>query len=345
MAKQNLSAIQGLIVRIAQEEGIPPAVALALANQESSFNHLAIGDGGKSTGLFQVNSKAHPDYKRSADPEYQTRYAMRFLKSLLNKHNGNLYKAIRNYNGSGPMADAYAKRYFTVNLPKYDKSRQFGRGTKIAKDDYLSKSNYDFTQAKDGEITWDTHGGLTQRVADIDAYLANKYKSGYVYDASTDTVRDANGAVLMTPEQLSRVGFGKDKYVGNHSAGLGLAARRVIEHAGGDANDPEALAKVKEFLITGNDDVLKPQEDSGFVSNNNGTAPSFSGEQLTTSFDHNTGEFSLGDFDEPTPDFMHLDAMEKLRTDDAQAMYNEAIQQMPQQVDDYINQYMKTINS
>lgn len=97
-ANTNARDIQSMIVRVAKEEGVDPAIMLAIAQQESGFNPNAVGDGGKSFGLFQIYSSAHPDYKGGTDPEANTRYATRLFKGLLNQNNGSVNRALWAYN-------------------------------------------------------------------------------------------------------------------------------------------------------------------------------------------------------------------------------------------------------
>ncbi len=97
-ANTNARDIQSMIVRIAKEEGVDPAIMLAIAQQESGFNPNAVGDGGKSFGLFQIYSSAHPDYRGGTDPEANTRYATRLFKGLLNQNKGSVNRALWAYN-------------------------------------------------------------------------------------------------------------------------------------------------------------------------------------------------------------------------------------------------------
>lgn len=97
--------VQSMIVNIAQQEGVDPSLALAVAQQESGFNPSAIGDGGKSFGLFQIHQPSHPDYKGGTNPEANARYGIRYLKNLLDANNGNVHDALWSYNaGSGNKA-------------------------------------------------------------------------------------------------------------------------------------------------------------------------------------------------------------------------------------------------
>ena len=102
MSKQD---VQSMIVNIAQQEGVDPSLALAVAQQESGFNPNAVGDGGNSFGLFQIHQPSHPDYKGGTNPEANARYGIRYLKNLLDANNGNVHDALWSYNaGSGNKA-------------------------------------------------------------------------------------------------------------------------------------------------------------------------------------------------------------------------------------------------
>lgn len=97
--------VQSMIVNIAQQEGVDPSLALAVAQQESGFNPNAVGDGGNSFGLFQIHKPSHPDYKGGTNPEANARYGIRYLKNLLDANNGNVHDALWSYNaGSGNKA-------------------------------------------------------------------------------------------------------------------------------------------------------------------------------------------------------------------------------------------------
>ena len=112
--KTNLSKddIKLLIANEARKQGVDPKLALAIAQHESGFNPNARGDGGKSYGLFQIYTTAHPDYKGGFDPQKNAEYGIRFIKNLLNKYGGDVYKALRAYNGgSGGLNLPQTARY------------------------------------------------------------------------------------------------------------------------------------------------------------------------------------------------------------------------------------------
>ena len=122
MAKSNNH--KDLIIRKANQYGVPPEIMLAIAEKESNFNPNAknISDIEKSYGLFQINTLAHPDYKGGNDPEANTDYAARFLSNLYKKY-GSWDKAIERYNGSGTQAKAYAKDVIENRIPRYSNSK------------------------------------------------------------------------------------------------------------------------------------------------------------------------------------------------------------------------------
>lgn len=49
------------IIRVAEAHGIDPAIVMAMADQESTYNPNCIGDGGHALGLFQVQPYWHRD--------------------------------------------------------------------------------------------------------------------------------------------------------------------------------------------------------------------------------------------------------------------------------------------
>jgi hypothetical protein len=82
--------IAEVILINANEHDIPPALAVALAWEESRFNHLALNtanrDGSVDRGLFQLNSRSFPRLEIQAffNPHINTHYAMSHLRHCLN---------------------------------------------------------------------------------------------------------------------------------------------------------------------------------------------------------------------------------------------------------------------
>ena len=129
----NARDIQSMIVRIAKEEGVDPALALSIAHVETggSFNPNAVGDNGNSLGLFQIHRPSHPDYKGGTDPEANARYGIRLFKRLLDANNGSVNKAIWAYNaGQGNVnkgiLPATTKNYLNMVAQLGPQYRQAG---------------------------------------------------------------------------------------------------------------------------------------------------------------------------------------------------------------------------
>lgn len=132
-ANTNARDIQSMIVRIAKEEGVDPALALSIAHVETggSFNPNAVGDNGNSFGLFQIHKPSHPDYKGGTDPEANARYGIRLFKRLLDANNGSVNKAIWAYNaGQGNVnkgiLPATTKNYLNMVAQLGPQYRQAG---------------------------------------------------------------------------------------------------------------------------------------------------------------------------------------------------------------------------
>lgn len=132
-ANTNARDIQSMIVRIAREEGVDPALALSIAHVETggSFNPNAVGDNGNSFGLFQIHRPSHPDYKGGTDPEANARYGIRLFKRLLDANNGSVNKAIWAYNAGQGNVDkgilpATTKNYLNMVAQLGPQYRQAG---------------------------------------------------------------------------------------------------------------------------------------------------------------------------------------------------------------------------
>lgn len=109
--------VQFYIVRLCEENHIDASVVLGMAQRESSFTADAIGDGGESFGMFQVQPRWHQDrmdklgVTNLLDPCQGASVAVDFLKELLDRYDGDMAKALTAYNqGSfkGVVSD-YAK--------------------------------------------------------------------------------------------------------------------------------------------------------------------------------------------------------------------------------------------
>lgn len=129
--KSSTNYIKQLIIQEAIKQGVPPELALAVAEHESGFNNLAVSpknsNGSRDHGVFQLNDKYH-HLKDVYDPEENIRYGVGMLKAGLRKNNGNIPKTLSDYN-AGPNAtgkgrkqgDAYAQKVI-ARMPNHSSS-------------------------------------------------------------------------------------------------------------------------------------------------------------------------------------------------------------------------------
>lgn len=82
-------SIRDTIARVAREEGIDPAYALAVADRESKFNPNLAGTG-SIRGLYQMTGRVRRDHGLADDasPEDQTRAFARFTKAVQGEMRG-----------------------------------------------------------------------------------------------------------------------------------------------------------------------------------------------------------------------------------------------------------------
>lgn len=187
----NTADMKRLIIKIASEEGVDPAIALAIAEQESGFNPNARNKSSKedSMGMFQINTKAHPDYKGGFNPEANTRYAVRMIKNLLQKTNGNIPQAMAAYNGGwGGKNSTQAQRYA---------KQAFGRISKyVSVSNNASKIAMNYDNASNPTLK----GGVTGMAANLN--IPNPERPNYK-DLFANTVTDPTGLTnaKITPRE------------------------------------------------------------------------------------------------------------------------------------------------
>ena len=112
-------ALHQQIIAEAQRQGIPPALALSIAEVESNFTPSAIGDNGKSLGIFQLQAPAAlevgVDPTRRMEPTENIRGGVAYAKKKLAQADGDPIQAGILYNGGGDprygdkLRRAYAK--------------------------------------------------------------------------------------------------------------------------------------------------------------------------------------------------------------------------------------------
>lgn len=92
------------IINLCEEKHIDPAIVMAMAYKESSYRTNAIGDGGKSYGLMQVQPRWHYERMQKLgctdllDPYQNVTVAVDYLAEKLDNNGGDLAKALTAYN-------------------------------------------------------------------------------------------------------------------------------------------------------------------------------------------------------------------------------------------------------
>ena len=96
--------LQMHIIETCEEHHIDPAIVMAMAYRESGFNAEAIGDGGDSYGLLQIQPRWH--YGRMErlgctdliDPFQNVTVVVDYLAEQLERYDGDMAKALVAYN-------------------------------------------------------------------------------------------------------------------------------------------------------------------------------------------------------------------------------------------------------
>ena len=113
--------LQRHIVLVSEQNGIDPAIVFAMAKRESNYKANAIGDGGDSVGLLQIQEKWHWERMEELgctnllDPFQNVTVGVDYLAELLDRY-GDIGKALTAYNrGSykGTVTE-YAKEIITM---------------------------------------------------------------------------------------------------------------------------------------------------------------------------------------------------------------------------------------
>ena len=96
--------LQQHITETAEEYGIDPAIIIAMAYRESTYNPDAIGDGGNSLGLLQIQPQWHSERMERLecpnllDPFQNVKVAIDYLSEMLGWYDGDMAKALVAYN-------------------------------------------------------------------------------------------------------------------------------------------------------------------------------------------------------------------------------------------------------
>ncbi len=92
------------IIETAETHGIDPAIVMAIAFRESTYQVDAIGDSGNSLGLMQVQPRWHSERMERLncpnmlDPFQNVTVAVDYLAEMLDWYGGDMTKALTAYN-------------------------------------------------------------------------------------------------------------------------------------------------------------------------------------------------------------------------------------------------------
>ena len=115
--------LKRLVELEAHLQGVDPRLAMAVVSQESEWNPNAVGDNGRSIGLFQLQPAAakdaglHPKFR--SDVGNNVTAGITYLKQKLKQSGGNVEQALSRYNRGTPDYRGIGDPNYVQNVLRY----------------------------------------------------------------------------------------------------------------------------------------------------------------------------------------------------------------------------------
>lgn len=123
--------LRDLITQEARRHGLDPRLALAVATQESGLNPAAVGDNGRSLGLFQLQPAAARDAgidpRRRGEVSENIRGGVTYLKQRLDREGGNVERALSRYNRGTPTYQGIGDPHYVEHVMRHYREAGGGR--------------------------------------------------------------------------------------------------------------------------------------------------------------------------------------------------------------------------